>query len=76
MPSNASAREIYYHPNAQVYQVVHGIERRTLVAVGGVTVNQQIAALINEGAIDRRPGAPNELLGTPCVQFLESLENV
>lgn len=76
MPSNAAAREIYYHPNALVYQVVHGIERRTLVAAGGVTVDQQIAELINQGAIDRRPGAPGELLGNNAVRFLESLKNI
>jgi hypothetical protein len=77
MPSNAAAREIYFHPYANVYQVVHGIERRTLVdVVGGPTVAQQIAELINQGAIDRRPGSPNQLLGPNVVYFLEALENV
>jgi hypothetical protein len=75
MPSNPSAREIYLHPNANVTQVVHGIERRTLVDVpGGPTVAQQVTALLNEGAIDRRPGSLNPLVA--CVHFLEALENI
>lgn len=77
MASDASKREIYYHPNAGVYQVVHGVERRTLVEIAGVaTVAQQRAALINQGAVDRTPGSPNELLGNDAVRFLEALENV
>lgn len=79
MPSNASAREICYHPNAGVYQIVHGLERRTLVdlsASGGPTVAQQIATLINQGASDRRPGSLNPLTGLDAVYFLEALENI
>lgn len=76
MPSNPAAREIYYHPNAAVYQVVHGIERRTLTPVAGATVDQQRAALINQGAIDRTPGQPGELLGNDAVRFLEALKNI
>jgi hypothetical protein len=75
MPS-AIERELVYHPNAGVYQVVGDISRRTLVATGGVTVNQQITALINNNCVDRRPGSPNQLLGNDAVHYLECFENV
>lgn len=77
MPSDPSKRELYFHPYANVTVVVHGIERRTLADVpGGPTVAQQISELVNQGAIDRRPGAPGQLLGPNVVYFLESLENI
>lgn len=74
MASYAYVREIHYHPNAGLYYLVFGGERVRFVDSGGSTVAQQIATHINEGAIDRRPGAPNQLVGDAAVHFLEALK--
>lgn len=79
MPSNASAREIWYHPNANLHFVVHGVHRARLVdktAAGGPTVATQIAEQINQGAIDKRPGAPGQVIGSAAVAFLEGLKEL
>lgn len=77
MASDASKREIWYHPNAQVYMLVTDGERRVITDQGpGLTVADKITELINQGAIDKRPGAPGQVLGNDAVQFLETLELV
>lgn len=74
MPS-AIEREICYHPNANKYFVVSDGERFEITDEGvGLTVADKITEMINQGAIDRRPGAPNALTGLDAVQYLESLE--
>jgi hypothetical protein len=74
MASIADKREIHYHPNANVYFLVCGTERVRFVDIPGVSsVAQQIASHINHGAIDRRPGAPGQIVGADAVHFLEAL---
>jgi hypothetical protein len=52
-------------------------ERREITDQGvGLTVADKIAEQINQGAIDKRPGAPGQVLGTDAVQFHETLELV
>jgi hypothetical protein len=75
MASDASKREIWYHSNAQKYFLVTDGERREFTDEGpGLTVADKIAEQINQGAIDKRPGAPGQVLGLDAVQFLEGLE--
>jgi hypothetical protein len=76
MASNGSTREIWYHPNSAQTFLVHGPYRREFVSVGGSTATQQIAAQINQGAIDKRPGAPGQVTGADAVHFLEGLEAI
>lgn len=72
-PIPLSSAQIVKHGNTNQIFRVFGQTRREYVAVAGSTVAQQIAADINSGGvIDRRPGAPAELLGNDAVHFLES----
>jgi hypothetical protein len=74
MASLGDRREIHYHPNANVSFLVYGSEKVRFVDIPGVsTAAQQIASHINHGAIDRRPGAPGQIVGADAVHFLEGL---
>lgn len=68
--------QIVQHGNTNQIFAVFGCWRREYVTVPGSTAAQQIAADINQGAIDRRPGAPAQLLGSNATHFLESKEIV
>lgn len=72
MPPSAGTYQIVQHSNTGQIFAVFGPWRREYITVAGSTAAQQIARDITEGAIDRRPGSPNQLLGTDAVHFLES----
>lgn len=73
MPPSAGTYQIVQHGNVtSAVFAVFGPWRRLYADVGGSTKAQQIAEDINQGAIDRRPGSPNQLLGNNATHFLES----
>lgn len=76
MASIPYVREIILHPNSGETFMCFGTTRRLFSTVPGSSANNQIAAHINEGATDRRPGTPGQLLGTAAIHFLEGLEKV
>jgi hypothetical protein len=76
MPVSAGTYQVVQHGNTGQIFSVFGPWRREYVSVSGSTAAQQIARDITEGAIDRRPGAPAQLLGSDSVHFLESKELV
>ena len=68
---NPKEPQIVQHGNTGQIFLIFGNTRREYVSVTGSTAAQQIAADINSGVIDRRPGAPGELLGTNATHFCE-----
>lgn len=74
MPVNPKEPQIVQHGNTGQIFLVFGPWRREYVTVAGSTATQQINEDINQGVIDRRPGAPAQLLGTNATHFLEGKE--
>jgi hypothetical protein len=65
--------EIWYHPNANNYWRCSAGIRYEIVPRGGFTRAQIITAMLAAGAIDRRPGTPDEVVGPTAVHAMEAM---
>jgi hypothetical protein len=67
----AAVSEVWYHPNANNYwHIMGGGIAYEIVPRGGESVANIINGLIQSGSVDRRPGAPNQFIGSPVVRAM------
>lgn len=68
MATNPNQYEVWWHGNAGQYQVVYQGRRWAIVAKAGASVNNQKAALLAQGAVDK-----TGVNATESIYFLETL---